>query len=66
MRTTARILADLTFIAAGVFIGLQVFHNPLAAILMAVAVVIADLAINGRRRRGKRAQTVTPPQALEA
>lgn len=49
-----RLFIDATFVAAGVFIGLQVFQNPLAAVLMAVAVLLADFAIHGARRRQKK------------
>lgn len=49
-----RLLIDTLFIAAGVFIGLQLFQNPIAAVLMALAVVIADFGIHGFKGRKKK------------
>lgn len=60
-----RLLIDTLFIAAGVFIGLQVFQNPIAALLMALAVVIADFAIHGAKRR-KKADNSSNTRLIEA
>ncbi|MBR9824873.1 MAG: hypothetical protein GYB36_03610 [Alphaproteobacteria bacterium] len=60
-----RLLIDTLFIAAGVFIGLQVFQNPIAAVLMALAVVIADFAVHGSKRR-KKAEASAEARLIEA
>jgi len=51
MGKRGQFMIDLGFAAAGIWVGFQFVHNPLAAFIMLLAIFAADYAVHAHRRR---------------